>query len=149
MASKNVNEFMKELSAITGKYGDELFSYVLEKVGKPKSNAELPKKDNFFPQNEVKEFVGTTMEIADLYLMLGGKENVAKFFGCCCPELVCSHMATVYNVSEFYWTKPVKIQTKDKKLQNGWARYGVIWNEEKRLYADVESKLISREEGAQ
>lgn len=140
MASK-VNEFLKEMTEATGLYGDDLFAFIRKKC-LPEKVEEKKEEEAFFPQGEY-TFTGSITEFKEFYLLHGGNEEIAKFFGCCAPGLAAVHAAALLKKEKFAWVKPTKIwKGTDNTVIDGWCKYSCWYKPNTGKYDFDEGQIV-------
>ena len=110
--ANRVNEFMKEMTEITGLYGEALFAYIREKVSPPTTTTTKPISTAFYA-NETKTFEGSRDEFYDYLRLISG--NMNDRFGGVSPFGLCVYAAKLNKVKHFVWKRPAQRRTTDGK----------------------------------
>lgn len=131
------SKFLDSLVTITGKNGHELYDYLMGFLKSEQENDNVGTSVSA-PVGDSISFTGSVEEIQKYYIGLGGKTTTANYFGCCIPELVCSHCASRLNVSSFIWYKPTKLVNDNGTIVDTIAPYGVYWENEQVGYLPLQ-----------
>ena len=135
------DNFLNSLVELTGLNGHDLYSYLKNLVESDIqfiTKIEEKEKQHTQYKDDCVTFTGTIEEIQKYYIGLGGKSTTASYFGCCVPELVCSHCASRLNVNSFIWYKPTKLIKANGITVDTIVPHGVYWENEQVGYLPLQ-----------
>ena len=134
MATKEITEFLKELTAKTGLYGEELFEEVRKKMGL-KDPKEVETDISFYPTVDEVVFRGTRQEALQYIIDRGATEMEQKLFKASSYGFAAAQLAAFARARKFFWEFPARIlnqATGAERVVVGEA-YG-FWNEDTQKY---------------
>lgn len=135
MATKEINEFLKELTAKTGLYGNELFDEIRRRMGLLEER-KIDTSDRSPIVGEVR-WRGTREEALQYIIDKGATETEQKLFKASSYAFAAAQLASFARATKFYWEFPLRTAN---GVYTGEANG--FWNPKTNKYDIFDEKII-------